>query len=718
MTSDDGIMMNKRQVTYSWDYKKIKVIQYFLLMLLTLSFFSVSTHSMATALESVGYSSLPGEKAQIVLTFSDSIDEPSSFSIDDPARIVLDFAGVKNQLDKKTQPVNIGMTRSISTVEAGDRTRMVVNLVKKAPYTIEHHDNVVMVTVEGGIKYVSDPKTGSDREVVDIDFRRGEQGEGRLMIELSDAGTPVDVRQERDTIVIDLSSVSLPEELHRRLDVVDFATPVQIIETESKGDNTRLILSTEGQFEHLAYQSDRTLIVEVKALKKEEQVEVRKDQYGYKGEKLSLNFQNIEVRAVLQLLAEFTGLNLVTSDTVQGNVTLRLKNVPWDQAMDIILKTKGLAMRQNGNVMLIAPAAEIAAREKQELEAQKQLVELEPLYSEIIEINFAKAADIATILNTQLMGAGMAMGNADEGQGFLSRRGRVQVDERTNSLLLKDTAEKLAQINELIAKLDIPVRQVLIESRIVIANNDFTDELGVRFGVSSEGGNNAVSGTLNDISIAGNQVTTSQAIGGPVANSVATNQGLNVNLPVAAPAGSIGLALAKLPFGTILQLELSAMQAEGRGEIVSSPRVITSNQQTALIEQGTEIPFQEASSSGATAVSFKEAVLKLEVTPQITPDDRVVMDLKVNKDSVGVIFNGVPSIDTRSVETQVLVDNGETVVLGGVYEQTNLDNVEKVPFFGDLPYLGVLFRTTTVRDDKAELLIFVTPKIVKDSLDF
>ena len=689
-----------------WVYK----IKALLLMLFTMAFVLMSSQLMAAALESVGYSSLPGEKAQIVLTFSESIDEPSSFSIDDPARVVLDFAGVKNQLDKKTQQVNIGMTRSISTVEAGDRTRMVVNLIQKAPYVIEHHDNVVMVTVEGGSQYVTESVSGQDREVVDIDFRRGEQGEGRLMIELSDAGAAVDVRQERDTVVVDLSSVALPEKLHRRLDVVDFATPVQMIETEYTGGNTRLVLSTNGQFEHLAYQSDRTLVVEVKALKKEEQASVRKDQYGYKGEKLSLNFQNIEVRAVLQLLAEFTGLNLVTSDTVQGNVTLRLKNVPWDQAMDIILKTKGLAMRQNGNVMLIAPATEIAAREKQELEAQKQLVELEPLYSEIVEVNFAKASDVATILDS---GEG-----DDDSAGFLSSRGSVTVDERTNSLLLRDTAKNLVQINELIEQLDIPVRQVLIESRIVIANNDFTDELGVRFGVATEGGNNAVSGTLNDIQISGDQLTTSQAIGAPVANSVATNQGLNVNLPVAAPAGSIGLALAKLPFGTILQLELSAMQAEGKGEIVSSPRVITSNQQTALIEQGTEIPYQEASSSGATSVSFKEAVLKLEVTPQITPDDRVVMDLKVNKDSVGTIFNGVPSIDTRSVETQVLVDNGETVVLGGVYEQTNIDSVTKVPFFGDLPYLGALFKTTLKQYDKAELLIFVTPKIVKDSLNF
>lgn len=709
-TSEDGKMMDTQQLTVSQMFGRESKLKMLLLTLLTMALMSLSQMTIAAALESVGYSSLPGEKTQIVLTFSEAIEEPSSFSIEDPARVVLDFAGVKNQLDKKTQQINIGMTRSISTVEAGDRTRMVVNLVQKAPYVIEHHDNVVMVTVEGGSQRITSTKTGYERSVEDIDFRRGEQGEGRLMITLSDAGAAVDVKQQRNKVVVDLTGVNLPENLHRRLDVVDFATPVQTVETEYKGDSTRLVLANKGQFEHLAYQSDKTLIIEIKPVKEPEQAEVRKDQYGYKGEKLSLNFQNIEVRAVLQLLAEFTGLNLVTSDTVQGNVTLRLKNVPWDQAMDIILKTKGLAMRQNGNVMLIAPATEIAAREKQELEAQKQLVELEPLYSEIIEVNFAKASEIAAILDQE--------GGDSDDDSFVSERGSVTVDERTNSLLLRDTAKNLEQINALIEQLDIPVRQVLIESRIVVANDDFSNELGVRFGVSAEGGNNAVSGTLNDIQVSADQLTTSQAIGSPVANSVATNQGLNVNLPVAAPAGAIGLALAKLPFGTILQLELSAMQAEGQGEIVSSPRVITSNQQTALIEQGTEIPYQEASSSGATSVSFKEAVLKLEVTPQITPDDRVVMDLKVNQDTVGDIFNGVPSIDTRSVETQVLVENGETVVLGGVYEQTSLNNVRKVPLFGDLPYVGRLFKTTFKEDDKAELLIFVTPKIIKDSLNF
>jgi type IV pilus assembly protein PilQ len=702
--------MKKQQLIISQNDGWASGFKYLFLMLSALSLFSFSVQNvLAVDLQTVGYSSLPGEKAQIVLTFSEAIDEPSSFSIDDPARVVLDFTGVRNQLDKKTQQVNIGMTRSISTVEAGNRTRMVVNLVQKAPYIIEHHDNVVMITIEGGTQRIATTNSGVGREVVDVDFRRGTEGEGRLMIELSDDGAAVDVRQERDTIVVDLTGVNLPEKLHRRLDVVDFATPVQIVETEYKGGSTRLVLSTKGQFEHLVYQSGKTLVVEVKPIKAEQQAAVRKDQYGYKGEKLSLNFQNIEVRAVLQLLAEFTGLNLVTSDTVQGNVTLRLKNVPWDQAMDIILKTKGLAMRQNGNVMLIAPATEIAAREKQELEAQKQLVELEPLYSEIIEINFAKAVDVAAILDN-------ADADSSEGEdsGFLSGRGSVTVDERTNSLLLRDTANNLVQIGELIAQLDIPVRQVLIESRIVIANNDFTKELGVRFGASAQGhpnggptSNSATSGTLNG---------TTQLVNGEILQQA---DRLNVDLGLEAPAGTFALALAKLPLGAILELELQAMQSEGKGEIVSSPRVITLNQQTAIIEQGTEIPYQEASSSGATSISFKEALLKLEVTPQITPDDHIVMDLKVNKDQVN--FNArfpVPGVDTQSVETQVLVDNGETVVLGGVYEQSTEDNVNKVPFFGDLPYLGVLFRTTTKINDQRELLIFVTPKIIKDSLQF
>ena len=714
MTSEYGIMMKKQLLAIS-QYKPLGTsFSYMSFTILLLSIFLMSiVKASAADLQTVDYSSLPGEKTQIVLPFSEPVELPKSFSIDDPARIVLDFAGVHNQLDKKTQQINIGVTNSVSTVEAGDRTRMVINLVQKAPYTVEQDGNIVLVTV--GSVAIAKSTGGVSREVTDIDFRRGEKGEARLTIQLSDSGVIVDVRQEGDNIIVDLVGTSLPESLHRRLDVIDFATPIQIIDSEQNGNDTRLTLSTEGKFEHLTYQSENTLVVEVKPIVENLQSTAKKDQFGYKGEKLSLNFQNIEVRAVLQLLADFTGLNLVTSDTVTGNVTLRLKNVPWDQALDIILKTKGLAERRSGNVMLIAPAVEIAAREKQELEAQKQLIQLEPLYSEVIEINFAKAADLAVILDPD----DDEQDNQGEGEtGFLSERGSVAVDERTNSLLLRDTATQLAQIHELIEKLDIPIRQVLIESRIVIANNDFTKELGVRFGTSGSihGGsditNTAISGSLNG--------TTELLNGNTVLNSETLAQAdrLNVNLPVANAAGTFALALAKLPFGAILELELSAMQEEGKGEVISSPRVVTSNQKKATIKQGREIPYQEASSSGATTVAFKEAVLSLDVTPQITPDDRIVMDLEIHKDEVGEVFLGIPSIDTRSISTQVLVENGETVVLGGIYEQNKGSSSTRVPFFGDLPYVGFLFKTTTDQDIQRELLVFITPKIIKDSLTF
>lgn len=673
--------------------------------MLALGLMLISVSSYAAELRALDYSAMPGDKAKIQLTFSEPVSKPNSFATDDPARIVIDFADVENKLTERTRQVNVGATRSISAVEAGDRTRMVINLLQKVPYTISQNGNQMMITIESGRQTVSSRAGSSDAPTVtDVDFRRGENGEARLIVQLDSEDAAMDVREERGNIVVDLANVTLPDTLNRRLDVVDFATPVKFIDAESMANATKLTLTTEGRYEHLAYQSERTLVVEVKPLPDEPQAGTR-DEFGYTGEKLSLNFQNIEVRAVLQLLADFTGMNLVTSDTVSGNLTLRLKNVPWDQALDIILKSKGLAMRQSGNVMMVAPAAEIAAREKQELEAQKQLVELEPLYTEIVEIRFAKADQLAQLLRTD----GKQGGSTGQ-SGFLSPRGSITIDQRTNSLLIRDTADNLVDIRQVIEQLDKPVRQVLIESRIVIANNDFNKELGVRFGTSGTDEN-----SLGQYATSGNLNGTSQIING---EDLEQADRLNVNLPVNNPAGSIGLALAKLPLGMILELELSAMQAEGKGEVISTPRVITSNQQQATIEQGTEIPYQEATSSGATNVSFKEAVLKLDVTPQITPDDRIVMDLEVSKDEVGEVFLGVPSIDTRSVKTQVLVDNGETVVLGGIYEQSTSDNIERVPFFGDLPYVGFLFKNTAKEDRKRELLVFVTPKIVKEGLQY
>ncbi|MCB2427725.1 type IV pilus secretin PilQ [Methylophaga pinxianii] len=685
-----------------------------------LSLMLVSGLASANELQSLDYSALSGDKGLVTLTFSEAVETPESFATDEPARIVLDFRGVSNKLSETTKQINSGQTRSIATVEAGERTRMVINLLRKLPYQVEVEGNVVKVMLNDNTSVVSStPSTTSSaaastqagNSVLDIDFRRGEQGEAKLMVKLRNENTSLDVRRERGDLVVDLPGVNLPDKLQRRLDVMDFATPVNLIDSTQTADGTRLVLTTTGKFEHLAYQSGDMLVVEVKPVAEQSTADAETE-FGYEGEKLSLNFQNIEVRAVLQLLADFNGMNLVTSDTVTGNLTLRLKNVPWDQALDIILKTKGLGMRQSGNVMLIAPAAEIAAREKQELEARKQLVELEPLYSEIFEVNFAKASELAQILTTT---QGQSTAGSTAG-GFLSDRGSVVVDQRTNSLLLRDTATNLADVRKLIEKLDIPVRQVLIESRIVIANNDFAKELGVRFGSSAESGTlgAGTSGTLEGLQVPANNSDSVR----PTNSTGVRGQDLNVNLPVANPAGTIALALAKLPLGAVLELELSAMQEEGKGEIVSSPRVITSNQKQATIEQGTEIPYQEASSSGATSVSFKEALLKLDVTPQITPDDRIVMDLEVNKDEVGEIFLGVPSIDTRSVRTQVLVDNGETVVLGGIYEQTSTQSSTRVPFFGDLPYVGFLFKTDLNENRQRELLVFVTPKIIKEGMDY
>lgn len=721
MTSRNGIDMDRQQIMHnracvnaakrhSWSMRWTLWLG---LMVMSL------TTAHATDLQELTFNNLAGGKSQITLTFSSNIAEPDSFATDDPARIVLDFSGVKNQLEQKTQQINSAETRSIATVEAGDRTRMVINLLRKVPYQIQTEGNIVRVilneTQTAGTTPAlrEQPATSSQpirgNQIADVDFRRGEQGEARLIVNMTQSGAAIDVRQERGNVVVEIPGASLPDNLLRRLDVLDFATPVSTIDAERSSRGAVFTLSTTGQYEHLAYQSDNQVVVEVKPIEVS-QAERDREQIGYQGEKLSLNFQNIEVRAVLQLLADFNEMNLVTSDTVTGNLTLRLKNVPWDQALDIILKTKGLDKRVNGNVMLVAPAREIAEREKQELESRRQLVELEPLYSEIIEVNFAKASDIADILQSA---QGDSLGAA---KGFLSERGSVVIDARTNSLLLRDTATQLVEISRLVERLDIPVRQVLIESRIVIANNDFSKELGVRFGASGRSGTlgAGTSGSLGGLNVPPGDTSSV----GVINSTGVRGQDLNVNLPVANPAGTVALALAKLPLGMILELELSAMQEEGRGEVVSSPRVITSNQRRASIVQGTEIPYQEASSSGATAVSFKEANLELDVTPQITPDDRIVMDLAVKKDEVGQIFLGVPSINTQRVETQVLVDNGETVVLGGIYEQIKADQSSRVPFFGDLPYVGILFRTDLRVDQQSELLIFVTPKIVKEGMTY
>ncbi|HHJ14046.1 MAG TPA: type IV pilus secretin PilQ [Gammaproteobacteria bacterium] len=664
------------------------------------------------ALENISFTGLPGNRVQIALELSQPASNPASFTIDNPARIALDLPATRSALKKRSLPIGVGPAKSITAVEVKGRTRVVLNLFEMAPYETRADGNRILIVVgdhngaaapSGGGNTASAPAAGSAGEpaVTGVDFRRGDQGEGRVIVDLSDASVPVDMRQEAGRVVLDFPGASLPEELERRLDVTDFATPVKLIDTERTQHGVRMVITAIGDYEHLAYQSDNQFTLEIRETTKEEQEQIKKEKFGYTGERLSLNFQNIEVRSVLQLLADFTGQNIVVSDSVTGNISLRLQNVPWDQALDIVLRTKGLAKRENGNVILIAPSEEIAAREKLELESMKQIEELAPLYSDLIQVNYAKASDLANLLNS-------------EGNSQLSERGRVTVDERTNTLLVLDTAEKLEQIRKLVARLDIPVRQVLIESRIVLANNDFARDLGVKFGLShrSTAPDNETLFALGgkqpgDVDY--NGVTAFETPGG------SGNEGLLVDLPVANPSAALGIALGKIG-SNLLALELSAMQLEDRGELVSSPRVITSNQQEAVIQQGVEIPYQRAASSGATSVSFKEAVLELRVTPQITPDDRIIMDLKVSKDSVGQIFAGVPSINTRNVETSVLVDNGETLVLGGIYEHERGKQAERVPFFGSLPGVGALFRSEAKVNNKSEMLIFVTPKIVKQSL--
>jgi len=671
-------------------------------------------------LDEVSFTTLPGNEVQVRLGLSGPPGKaPRAFTIDNPARIALDFADTGLNLADRHRAIGVGPAQSVTAVEAGGRTRVVLNLVRQVPYDLRVEGSAVVVTLHNGGAMMPDvrpvattpvaagPRPAGPRPIParparsgieDIDFRRGEAGEGRIIVLLSESGLVSNIREEGGQIIIDFPDAALPERLDRRLDVLDFATPVKEVDTFPHEGGARMVITPSGHYEHLAYQSDKVLTVDVKPLTKEEEQALKKEKFGYTGEKLSLNFQDIEVRAVLQLIADFTGLNLVASDTVAGNVTLRLKNVPWDQALEIVLKSKGLGMRQAGNVMMVAPQEEIVAREKLELESQKQIAELAPLKTEFIELNYAKAADVATLLKT-------------EGNTLVSKEGQVSVDQRTNTLLVQDTGEKLAEMRKVITTLDVPVRQVLIESRIVIANQDFSRELGVKFGYSK---NSGLSTDNFGVVVGGTQPGDTD-FGAGTGFTTDDLENFIVDLPAATPAGAIGLAVGKIG-SYLLQLELSALQAEGRGEVVSSPRVITTDQKEAVIEQGSEIPYVSQTSSGATDIEFKKAVLSLRVTPHITPDDRINMSIQVNKDAVGQVFANVPSIDTRNVTTEVLVDNGETVVLGGIYEHSNRNDVRRVPFFGELPYFGTLFRNTANSRNKDELLIFVTPKVMKEGL--
>ncbi|MFO7704253.1 MAG: type IV pilus secretin PilQ [Halopseudomonas sp.] len=675
--------------------------------------------ALAANLQNLDVATLPGERVELKLSFDEPVTSaPKGYTIDQPARIAIDLPGVKSALGERTRDLGLGNARSITVVEANDRTRLIINLTDLVPYAtrIDGNDLYVMVGADGAPGYapsdpvrpvaaqttpqaapsnwratsepaVSSPMATRGSAITSLDFRRGEQGEGNVIVDLSDPSVKVDVQEQGGRVRLTFPDTRLPDALRVRLDVKDFATPVNFVSASTSGGNSIINIEPSGFYEHLVYQADSRLIVSFKPLTQGEVEQRRSESFAYTGEKLSLNFQDIEVRSVLQLIADFTDLNLVASDTVQGSITLRLQNVPWDQALDLVLKTKGLDQRKIGNVLLVAPADEIAARERQELESQQQIAELAPLRRELIQVNYARAADIASLF---------ASVTASDGE----QRGSITVDDRTNSIIALETQQKLDELRRIVVQLDIPVRQVMIEARIVEANVGFDRALGVRWGGSINAGNR--------YDVFGRNPGGGAQMPTPSANAPF------VDLGVAAATSGIGIGF--ITNNTILDLQLSAMESTGNGEIISQPKVVTSDKETAKILKGSEIPYQEASSSGATTTAFAEAVLSLEVTPQITPDNQVIMEVVVTKDEPDFTnqVNGVPTIRKNEVNAKILVGDGETIVIGGVFSSETQTSREKVPFLGDLPILGKAFRRDVSLENKSELLIFLTPRIINN----
>ncbi len=679
----------------------------------------ISPALLAANLTALDVASLPGDRVELKLGFDEPVANPRGYTIDQPARIALDLPGVSNKLGAKNRELGVGNARSVTVVEAKDRTRVIVNLTSLVPYSTRVDGKnmfVVLGESAGAPAAVSAAPAAASvatsapvvrapagKAISNIDFQRGEDGAGNVVISLSDPSVSPSIEEQGGKIRVSFAKTQLPEALRVRLDVQDFATPVRFVNASSKSDGADIVIEPTGFYDYLAYQTDDKLTISIKPLTQDDMEKRKAERFAYSGEKLSLNFQDIDVRSVLQLIADFTDLNLVASDTVQGNITLRLQNVPWDQALDLVLKTKGLDKRQVGNVLLVAPADEIAARERQELEAKRQIAELAPLRREVVQVNYAKASDIAKLFQTVTSSAGQA-----------DDRGSIAVDDRTNNIIAYQTQERLDELRRIVTQLDIPVRQVMIEARIVEANVDYDKALGVRWGGWLNPGNSRVYGKDGATSFDDNGFPLWP--GTDTVGDVTLSDGL---APV--PFVDMGVANSTAGFGVgfitnnlILDLQLSAMEKTGNGEIVSQPKVMTADKETAKILRGSEIPYQEASSSGATSTSFKEAALSLEVTPQITPDNRVILEVKVTKDAADFqrAVNGVPPISKNEVNAKVLVADGETVVIGGVFSNTQTQAVDKVPFLGDLPYLGRLFRRDIVSDAKSELLIFLTPRIL------
>ncbi len=676
------------------------------------------------AITNIDVTSAPGGKVIVKITTREALSNPPvGFSVNNPPRVAFDFPGTSNGLGKSSQEVGNTELRSIRLGQSGGRTRVVLNLVRPIKYDTQIDGNNVVVTLQSAADLAAGPPSGdaanfaadkgnAPHSLLNIDFRRGKSGEGQVIVDLSDSTTGIDLRRQGKSVIIDFIQTEIPANLQRRLDVVDFATPVDAVEATRQGGNARIVISPHGNWEHSAYQTDNRFIVEVKQVAEDPNKIGAASGRGYTGDKLSLNFQNIEVRAVLQVIADFTGLNIITSDTVAGNLTLRLKDVPWDQALDIILQSKGLDMRKNGNVVWIAPRDELATKEKLQLEAQQQIQELEPTRTESFQLNYQRADALQKLLS-------------DPAQRVLSKRGSAVVDPRTNTLFVQDTPTKLEEIAALIKRIDVAVKQVLIEARIVEASDTFGRAIGARLGlldISPQG--------QNGVSLGGN---TRATLGGNVRSvGVQTLQAqdyaqsffpdsLSVNLPAPSLGGGLTpgaftLSLFNSNQTKFLNMEISALQLDARGKIISSPRVITADNVEANIEQGTEIPYQIATPSGATSISFRKATLSLKVKPQITPDDNIIMKLDVHKDSVGAQTTAGPSIDTKQVTTEVLVENGGSVGIGGIYTQDESTTLNKIPLLGDIPIVGFLFRNERRFNDRRELLVFVTPRILKDNL--
>ncbi|WP_278446306.1 type IV pilus secretin PilQ [Stutzerimonas kunmingensis] len=672
----------------------------------------ISPALLAANLNALDVAALPGDRVELKLAFDEPVATPRGYTLDQPARIALDLPGVSNKLGAKNRELGVGNARSVTVVEAQGRTRLIVNLNTLAPYSTRVDGNNLFVVLGESSGAVRAPAVSAapvapvaapakaiavGKAIENIDFRRGEDGAGNVVITLSDPSVGSTIEEQGGKIRVLFDKAQLPEALRVRLDVQDFATPVKFVDSSAQAGGASVAIEPTGRYDYLAYQTDNKLTISIKPLTEDEAEKRKAERFAYSGEKLSLNFQDIDVRSVLQLIADFTDLNLVASDTVAGNITLRLQNVPWDQALDLVLKTKGLDKRQVGNVLLVAPADEIAARERQELESQRQIAELAPLRREVVQVNYAKAADIARMFQSVTDNGGVA-----------EERGSIAVDDRTNNIIAYQTQDRLDELRRIVTQLDIPVRQVMIEARIVEANVDYDKSLGVRWGGNLGAGDKWSAWGKN-----GN-LDVEDAEGG----------GQRITWPMNTPfvdmgavGATSGLGLGFVTDNAILDLQLSAMEKTGNGEVVSQPKVVTADKETAKILKGSEVPYQEASSSGATSTSFKEAALSLEVTPQITPDNRIIMEVKVTKDEPDfsqAATTGVPAIRKNEVNAKVLVTDGETIVIGGVFSNTQSKSVDKVPLLGDLPFVGRLFRRDLVQDRKSELLVFITPRIMNN----